>query len=96
MKLRLLYIACLLYALGSSAQYSQIPDPGFEQWLIDNGGDSEGILNGQTLTADISGITEIEILDAAAITNFTGLQDFASLEMFECVFNNSAFIIMNT
>jgi hypothetical protein len=88
LKTKLLYIACVLYSLGSSAQYTQIPDPGFEQWLIDNGGDSEGILNGQTLTADISGITEIEILDAAAIIDFTGLQDFASLEMFECALSN--------
>ncbi len=42
-------------------QYTQVPDPNFEQALIDLGIDSEGILDGQFLTADAETITLLEI-----------------------------------
>jgi len=45
-------IICLFFSAISFAQYTAIPDPNFEQWLLDNGIDSEATLDGQILTSD--------------------------------------------
>ena len=67
------------------AQYTQIPDPVFEQRLINQGIDTEGVLDGQVLTADIENITLLnvstnEMFENNFIHNLTGIEGFVSLE----------------
>ncbi len=69
----------ILVSCFGYAQYTQIPDPNFEQALIDQGIDSEGILNGQVLTDDIDTITTLNI-SSKNISDVTGIQDFIALE----------------
>jgi len=61
------------------AQITLIPDSEFEEELIDLGIDTDGIINGQVLTADIADETEL-IIVGLPITDLTGLEDFASLD----------------
>src|SRR5699024_7349674 len=72
-----------LIGLGSTwfahSQYTQIPDPGFEQALIDLGIDSEGVLDGQVLTSDIENVEELILFDIH-YENLIGLEDFTSLK----------------
>jgi hypothetical protein len=78
-----------LLANFAFAQYTTIPDPNFEQWLLDAGIDSEGILDGQILTADALSVVEIEITNSDNnIFNFTGIQDFGNLQSFTAGFTN--------
>ena len=62
-----------------TAQITYIPDPLFEQELIAQNIDSDGIVNGQILTSDIENITELYI-EGSSMTDITGIQDFVSLE----------------
>src|SRR5699024_708418 len=80
--LLLISIICLGSAWTAYSQYTQIPDPGFEQALIDLGIDSEGVLDGQVLTSDIE---NVEVLDFGSLrnsefNNLIGLEDFTSLK----------------
>jgi len=61
------------------AQIIFIPDTQFEQFLIDKGIDSDGVVNGQVLTTDIENITTL-IIDNNYLTDITGIEDFAMLE----------------
>ena len=83
MKTIIFFIIMILSSFGGvgGGLYSQItliPDPNFEQALIDLGIDSDGIVNGQVLTADIEGV---EVLDVSniGIQDMTGIEDFSSL-----------------
>lgn len=69
-----------------NAQYTGIPDPNFEQALIDRGIDSDGIINGQVLTSDIDNVTTLEIV-GEGISDLTGIEDFAALEILNCADN---------
>ncbi len=63
------------------AQYTQIPDPGFEQFLINEGIDTEQVPDGQVLTSQINSIVQLEIFEPEPnITDLTGIEDFESLE----------------
>ena len=83
------FITYLLFVFGLTtyAQTTAIPDPFFEQALIDLGIDSDGQINGQILTSDIEDITEL-ILDNNSFygynydegINLTGIESFTSLE----------------
>ena len=92
MKTKLLLIALLIsfnslvfsQCPGSPpAGYTCIPDPNFEQALIDLTIDSEGTLDGQVLTADISGVTILNI-PSKGISDLTGISGFTSLEKLFC------------
>jgi len=58
-------ILYILFFIGigynTTAQITLIPDPKFEQFLIDKGIDSDGIINGQILTADALSVTKMHI-----------------------------------
>ena len=73
-----------LFVFGNNyAQTTAIPDPNFEQALIDLGIDSDGTVNGSVATSDISGVTELDLFDRS-ISDLTGIQDFiilASLDL---------------
>ena len=66
--------------------FTLIPDPNFEQALIDLDIDSDSTVNGKVLTADINTITELNIFDYN-IEDLAGIENFDSLRTLNC-FNN--------
>src|SRR5699024_7945148 len=72
----------LISAWTAYSQYTQIPNSGFEQRLIDLGIDSEGVLDGQVLTSDIEGVEELR-LHNISYSRLRGLEDFTSLKTLE-------------
>ena len=65
---------------------TRIDDPNFEQALIDLGIDS-GAINGSVPTANISGITFLDV-SKKNISFLDGIEDFSSLENLICFSNN--------
>ena len=81
----MLSISCLLITSLSWAQYTQIPDVEFENWLLHLNIDSEGLLDGQVLTDDIDHVVSLEMSPGFpnpdyVITDLTGIEDFVALE----------------
>jgi len=70
----------------TAIQYTLIPDPKFEQALINYGYDL-GVIDGKVPTANISGIKELNV-SFYSISNLTGIEDFAALETLTCPYNN--------
>lgn len=72
-----------------NAQYTAILDANFEQELIDDGIDSEGVLDGQILTSDAA-VTETLILtgtfkpNSSKIFDLTGIEAFTALRVLRC------------
>lgn len=64
---------------GIYSQTTAIPDPNFEQALIDLGIDSDGIINGQVLTSDIENVIGLIIFNKG-ISDLTGIEGFTALE----------------
>lgn len=62
------------------AQFTFIPDPEFETHLINEGIDTDGIVNGQVLTADVEDELLLMIGPNPQLNDLTGIEDFASLE----------------
>ncbi len=76
----LLSLLLLIYSLGYS-QYTLIPDPNFEGYLVNVGIDTDGLVNGQVLTSDIADEIQLSISIGNQITDLTGIEDFESLEI---------------
>src|SRR5690606_9383356 len=76
--LQLLFFLAISFTV--KAQYTLIPDSFFEQELIYQNIDSDGVVNGQVLTSDIENVTELIMEDGYGIENLTGIQDFTNLE----------------
>ncbi|CAC9974225.1 Ig-like domain-containing protein [Flavobacterium panici] len=68
----------LLFPLTGFAQYTSIPDPNFEQALIDLGIDS-GVIDSQVLTANVKDVT-ILFIQGRNIADLTGIESFVKLE----------------
>lgn len=84
-----IYLLLFLLFLTPFSVFSQItyiPDPNFEQALIDLGIDSDGVINGQVLTADIENVESLN-LNQRFIQDFTGIQDFAALQILDVSWN---------
>ena len=77
------YLFFLLFSISFQAQYTAIPDTNFEQALIDQGIDSEGILDNQILTFDVESVEDL-VLDSLGIEDFTGIEAFTALEFLSC------------
>ncbi len=73
--LLLLSLMGILGLTKASAQQTLIPDPNFEQALIDLGHDD--VLDGQVRTANISGVNRLNV-NGKNITSLTGIQDFSA------------------
>ena len=82
----ILFITSLFCINALHAQTTSIPDPNFEQALIDLNIDSDGILNQSVATADISGVTSLAV-NNKNINDLTGIQDFTSLIELICYSN---------
>ncbi len=75
---KILLFATLFFTVQIFAQIiTIIPDPNFEQALIDRGHDTS--LNGWVLTGSITGITTLDV-SFENISNLTGIQNFVSLQ----------------
>jgi len=83
-----LYILFII-AIGykSTAQITLIPDPNFEQFLINEGIDSDGVINGQIFTVDALAVTKMHIHSTMGwnnpdeyIQDITGLEAFVNLD----------------
>ncbi|SHI36509.1 Por secretion system C-terminal sorting domain-containing protein [Mesonia phycicola] len=70
----------LFFCIGITAQTTSIPDQNFEQYLINQSIDSDGVINGQVLTSDINTLLSLQL---QWVGNFTGLEDFTALEILE-------------
>lgn len=81
-----LFLAILIITMvfiPSNAQTTNIPDANFEKALIDLGIDTDGVVNGTVATADVIGITSLDVSDKN-ISILTGIQDFVSLTELFC------------
>lgn len=85
MKQKIVLFLLLCTALAT-AQITIIPDPVFEQVLIDQSIDSDGIVNGQIFTADALTVNALTIVSPYVNGNFewiysiTGIEAFINLE----------------
>ena len=82
---KLLFITLCTFGLNVNAQNTAIPDVNFETKLIALGYDS-GPIDHLVLTTNISAITVLDI-NNSAIQDLTGIQDFVSLTLLDCVSN---------
>lgn len=67
---------------GENIPYTLIPDPAFEQKLIDIGIDTDG-KNGKVITTNIASLKSLDV-SSSNITNLTGIEDFTSLTYLDC------------
>ncbi len=70
----------LIFPIIAFGQYTSIPDPVFEQTIIDLGYDNS--IDGKVLTNNIIGVKELEFNGLQywpPVSNFTGIQDFKAL-----------------
>lgn len=67
---------------GENTPYTLIPDPAFEQKLIDMGIDTDG-KNGKVITTNISSLKSLDV-SSSNITNLTGIEEFTSLTYLDC------------
>ena len=102
MKNKLFLIFLLGFTLLSFSQNTLIPDPNFEQALIDLGYDNAPI-NGSVPTANINEVTLLEVSDKN-ISSLDGIEAFTALNYLSCndnqltsldVTNNAALIQLN-
>ena len=92
-KTGLFFFLSSFFAITLNAQITNIPDPNFEQALIDLGIDSDGTVNGQVLTSDVDTIT-ILIIRNKNISDLTGIEDFIALESLDITGNQlTSFLI---
>lgn len=70
----------------NSVTYTQLPDANFEAALVDLGIDTVAN-DGQVLTANIAGITTLD-LNNRGISDLTGINDFIALESLKLQYNN--------
>lgn len=81
---QILLFFCLFISSNSLfAQITLIPDSNFEQALVNQGIDSDGLVNGQMLTSDASSVISLNVR-ASNISNLTGIEAFTSVAILHC------------
>ncbi len=85
MKNSLKLVSSVLFFLSVSFAQTYVPDDNFEQALIDLGYDD--VLNDYVLTANISGVTSLNV-SQKAISDLTGIEAFTALTVLDCNNNN--------
>lgn len=78
----IIYILTILFTYQLNGQTTAIPDPVFEQVLINKGLDT-GPIDGVVTTANINMISEL-IVNNSSITDLTGVEDFTALVKLDC------------
>ena len=71
-----------------------IPDPNFEQALIDLGIDSDGVVNASILRSDAEAVTELNVNDKN-INSLEGIQAFTNLSKLFCQYNQIQVLDIN-
>ncbi|MFT4684635.1 MAG: hypothetical protein ACI863_001243 [Flavobacteriales bacterium] len=91
-----MFLVLFFFSLETTAQTTSIPDPAFEQALIDLGHDS-GAIDGVVTTANISSLTSLNF-GTKGISSLTGIKDFTALTILYCDSNSltSLDVISNT
>ena len=90
-----LYLLLTIFVcLSAKAQTTPVPDTNFEQFLIDQGIDTNG-LNGNILDADAQAVTDLNI-NVNTITDFTGLEAFVNLVTLNAGTNQFATLPLTT
>jgi len=82
-RLFLLPFACFFILLQLEAQVTSIPDPNFEQALIDLDIDSDGEINGSVPTSDLLTVISLDVSEKE-ISNLTGIEGFLNLKDLYC------------
>ncbi|WP_289060843.1 gliding motility-associated C-terminal domain-containing protein [uncultured Zobellia sp.] len=90
----LLCLAFLFFGISLAAQTTPIPDANFEQFLVDQGIDTNG-LNGNILDADAQAVTNLNV-SRNDITDFSGLEAFVNLVTLNLGGNQFATAPLNT
>jgi|SRR5690606_3892477 hypothetical protein len=86
---KLILILLTFMPFLTKAQVTLIPDPVLEQRLVSLGIDSDGVVNGQILTADAQNTTQLSLESGhGTLTDFTGLEAFINCEEIESYFND--------
>ena len=85
MKMRILLCFVWFTTIFIHAQNTAVPDPNFEQRLIDMGYDS-GVPDGVVPTSNIIGVVQLWVPNSS-ITDLTGIEDFAALEILDITGN---------
>ncbi len=70
------------------AEFVKIPDVKFEQELIDDGIDSDMIINGQISRSDAESFEGIINVDSAGLDNLDGIEAFINTTGINCIGNN--------
>lgn len=87
MKIQLTLLFTILSFLKGYPQTTLIPDPAFEQLLITKGIDTDGLVNGQMLTADALAVTQLTLGSQANwvtnINSLSGIEAFINIERLE-------------
>lgn len=89
---KILSFAFLLILISGNSQTTLIPDPNFEQALIDLGLDS-GNPDGIIQTSSIDTVTFLNV-NSKNISDLTGIEDFAALEILSCGVNPLTSVIL--
>ncbi len=84
-KITLILFLTLIINNNCFSQITSIPDSEFEGALLDLGIDSDGMINGEVLTADVLDVTELN-LAWHLISDLTGIEDFENLTNLNCSF----------
>ena len=89
MKTTLLFLSVLITS-SLLGQYTEIPDPNFEEVLIYNGWDDKQ--DGKVLTKNIAFIAELQLYsnesqEGFGIKDLTGIEDFVSLQYLSFEYN---------
>ncbi|MCX2679281.1 gliding motility-associated C-terminal domain-containing protein [Galbibacter sp. EGI 63066] len=91
MKTKLLLLLLFGCFMSIQAQTTAISDNNFEQFLVDQGIDTDGTVNGTISNANAQSVTQL-ILDRNDITDFTGLEAFTNLTILNLSRNQFATI----
>jgi len=78
-----LFLVSLLASFWANAQTTPIPDAVFEQYLVDQGFDTNG-MNGNILDSDAQAVTSLN-MTGLNITNLSGIEAFTNLTNIYCV-----------
>ncbi len=81
-----LLLCCYLSSNVLLGQTTTIPDVNFEQALVNQGIDSDGLVNGLILNSDASAITFLDVSNST-ISDLTGIQAFTALTTLDCDYN---------
>lgn len=91
----LFFSVALNLGILSQAQSTSIPDANFEQALVNQGIDSDGMINGSILNSDAGSVTTLSI-DNANINDLTGIAAFTALTSLSCNENNLTALDVST